>query len=181
MLGDDKDEEAQELLALGEEDGAESVEAAVAELRRASPLASRVLDAARATAHALALTAGEWRRRKEVFDECVAIREGQQERLEALLRRLEADPALRKARAIGLGPKLRDGAGLLHAAASANSIAVLRALLGPRGGVSPFDVDLQGQTPLHAAAREGHEEACELLKVGFRVEGASATIAWEPV
>ena len=95
---------------------------------------------------------------------------------EALLMKLVThNPRLGMARVARLGNICADGSTILHVAASFGCLPALKLFKKFGKDVSFWVRDMQGRTPLHLAAANGHKETCEYLRKEMRKE------KWDPI
>ena len=124
----------------------------------------KVLEACEETARAVASPNAEGRRIQRLFDDVCGVRKGTKA-LDALALRLKADETLLRARATRCGPKVYDGASVLHAAAFHGQLHVIEAVLAiDESPLDPWTLDTAGRTALHVAAERGHVSCCEALR-----------------
>ena len=124
----------------------------------------KVLEACEETARAVASPNAEGRRIQRLFDDVCGVRKGTKA-LEALEARLQGDETLLRARATRCGPKVYDGASVLHAAAFHGQVHVIEAVLKvEESPLDPWTLDTAGRTALHVAAERGHVACCDLLR-----------------
>jgi serine/threonine protein phosphatase PrpC len=124
----------------------------------------KVLEACEETARAVASPNAEGRRIQRLFDDVCGVRKGTKA-LDALALRLKADETLLRARATRCGPKVYDGASVLHAAAFHGQLHVIEAVLAiEESPLDPWTLDTAGRTALHVAAERGHVGCCDALR-----------------